>query len=63
MRRVLAPLILLLLALASLPTQAQALVFSFFPEFRPFTASEPAMLLVTGVVLVVLASVGQSRQR
>ena len=63
MRRVLAPLLLLLLGLVSLPTQAQALVFSLFPDL-PWPMSEPAMLLVTGVVLVVLGSTGgRARQR
>jgi hypothetical protein len=54
---------LLLLAVVHAPTQAQALVSSFFPDIFPIATSEPAMLLLTGLALLSLASVGSSRQR
>jgi hypothetical protein len=63
MRRVVAPLILLLLAVVYTPTQAQALVFSLFPDIRPLASSEPAMLLLTGVALLTFAAAGRPRSR
>jgi hypothetical protein len=51
---------LLLLALAHTPTQAQAVVFSFFPDF--LGTNEPAMLVLTGAALLSLAHLG-SRPR
>jgi hypothetical protein len=61
MRRALAPLMLLLLAVVYAPTQAQALVFSLFPDIRPLASSEPVMLLLTGLALLTLASAGRPR--
>lgn len=63
MRKVVAPLMLLMLAMVHAPTQAQALVSSFFPDIFPLAASEPVMLLVTGLALLGLASVASSRPR
>ena len=63
MRKVVAPVMLLLMAVVHAPTNAQALVSSFFPDIFPLASSEPAMLVVTGIALLSLASVGGSRQR
>ncbi len=64
MRKILALLTLLLLAVVHAPTQAQALVSSLFPDIFPLATSEPAMLLLTGLALLSLASLGtSSRQR
>jgi hypothetical protein len=60
MRRAVAPLMLLLLAVLHAPTQAQALV-SFLPDFF-FSTNEPATLILTGVALLSLSQVG-SRSR
>ena len=43
--------------------QAQALVSSFFPDIFPLATSEPVLLLLTGLALLSLASVGSNRQR
>ena len=63
MRKIMALLTLLMLAVVHAPAQAQALVSSFFPDIFPLASSEPAMLVVTGIALLSLASVGSSRQR
>jgi hypothetical protein len=63
MRKVVAPLMLLLLAVVHGPTQAQALVSSFFPDIFPLASSEPATLILTGLALLSLASVGITRSR
>jgi len=63
MRRIIAPLMLLLLAVVHGPTQAQALVSSLFPNVFPLATSEPAMLLLTGLALLSLSSVGRGRTR
>ena len=47
MRKVIAPVMLLLLAVVHGPTQAQALVSSLFPNVFPLATSEPAMLFLT----------------
>jgi len=60
MMRVVAPLLLLLLAVVHAPTQAQALVFSVFGELFPFGTNEPGMLFLTGVTLLSLAYLGRS---
>jgi hypothetical protein len=54
---------LLLLAVVHGPTQAQALVSSFFPDIFPLATSEPAMLLLTGLALLSLSAVGRTRSR
>ena len=63
MRKVLAPVVLLFLAMVHAPTHAQALVSSIFPDIFPLAASEPAMLVLTGLALLSLASVGSTRHR
>jgi hypothetical protein len=63
MRKIVAPLLLLLLAVVHAPRQAQALVSSFFPDIFPLATSEPIMMLLTGLALISLASVGNNRQR
>jgi hypothetical protein len=63
MRKILAPLMLLMLAVVHAPTQAQALVSSLFPDIFPLATSEPVMLLLTGLALLSLASVGSNRPR
>ena len=63
MRSVVAPVMLLLLAVVHAPTQAQALVSSFFPDIVPVDTSEPVTLLLTGAALLSLSSVCTSRQR
>jgi hypothetical protein len=59
MRRVVASLLLLLLAVVHAPTQAQAVVFSVFGELFPFGTNEPGMLFLTGVSLLSLAYLGR----
>jgi len=61
MRRVVASLMLLLLAVLHGPTQAQALVSSLFSGHLPVGTNEPAMLFLTGVVLLSLARLGKHR--
>jgi hypothetical protein len=63
MRRGVAAVMLLLLAVVHAPGSAQALVFSLFPDILPLGAHEPMALLVTGVALLTLAQVGRSRAR
>jgi len=63
MRKVIAPVMLLLLAVVHGPTQAQALVSSLFPNVFPLATSEPAMLFLTGLTLLSLSSVGRGRTR
>ena len=63
MRKVIAPVMLLLIAVIHGPTQAQALVSSLFPNVFPLATSEPAMLLLMGLALLSLSSVGRGRIR
>ena len=64
MRKIVGPLLLLMLAVVHAPRQAQALVSSFFPDIHfPLATSEPVMLLLTGLALISLASVGSNRPR
>jgi hypothetical protein len=63
MRKIIAPVMLLLLAVVHGPTQAQALVSSLFPSVFPLATSEPAMLFLTGLALLSLSSVGRGRTR
>jgi hypothetical protein len=63
MRKVIGPVTLLLIAVIHGPTQAQALVSSLFPNVFPLATSEPAMLLLTGLALLSLSSVGRGRVR
>ena len=59
MRRAVAVLMVLLLAVLHAPTSAQALMSSFLPDLFPIGTSEPAMLILTGVALLSLARVGK----
>lgn len=59
MRRVVASLLLLLLAVIHTPSQAQAVVLSVFGDLFPFGTNEPAMLFLTGVGLLSLAFLGR----
>ena len=63
MRKIVKLLLLLMLAVVHAPRQAQALVSSFFPDIFPLATSEPVMLLLTGLALLSLASVGSQRSR
>ncbi|HEV8585430.1 MAG TPA: hypothetical protein VGT02_10730 [Methylomirabilota bacterium] len=63
MRKVIAPALLLLLAVLHAPTNAQALVSSLFPNVFPLAASEPGTLVLTGLALIGLSSVGRGRAR
>ena len=63
MRKVIAPVMLLLLAVVHGPMQAQALVSSLFPNVFPLATSAAAMLFLTGLALLSLASVGRGRTR
>jgi hypothetical protein len=57
MRRAVALLAVLLLAVLHAPSSAQALMSSFLTDILP--TGEPAMLIVTGVALLCLARVGE----
>jgi hypothetical protein len=60
MKRVVASILLLLLAVLHAPTQAQAFMLSMFHDLFPFGASsEPGMLILTGVTLLSLAHLGR----
>ena len=63
MRKAIAPVTLLLIAIIHGPTQAQALVSSLFPNVFPLATSEPAVLVLTGLALLSLSSVGRGRAR
>ena len=63
MRRVVASLLLLLLAVVHAPTQAQAVVMSMFQDLFTFgSTNEPGMLFLTGVTLLSLAHLGRTRR-
>ena len=62
MRRAVASLMLLLVAVAHAPMPAQALGFSVFQDILPFgITSEPISLFLTGLALLSLAQLGQRR--
>ena len=62
MRRAVASLMLLLVAIAHAPTPAQALMFSVFQDIFPFgVTSEPISLFLTGLALLSLARVDHRR--
>lgn len=61
MRRAVAFLMVVLLAVLHTPTSAQALMSSLLSDFFPFGTGEPGMLFLTGVALLSLARIG-SRQ-
>jgi hypothetical protein len=58
MRRALATLMVLLLAIVHAPTQAQALIFPAL-QLLPFSTNEPGMLFLTGIALLSLARLGR----
>jgi hypothetical protein len=60
-RLLIAPMMILLLAVLQAPTQAQAL----FLDFLPFSigTSEPVALLLTGLALLTLARIGVTSSR
>ena len=62
MRRVVASLMILLVAIVHTPTPAQALVLSMFQDIFPFgITSEPVSLFLTGLALLSLAQLGHRR--
>ena len=60
MRKVVAPIVVLLMGLLYAPTTAQALVPAFLSEYLPFTTAEPIGLLLTGIALLSLSRIGSS---
>ena len=60
--RILATVLVLLLAVVHAPTPAQALVRSVFHDLFPFGTNEPGMLLLTGITLLSLAYAGRPRR-
>jgi hypothetical protein len=64
MRVIVAPVMLLLLALLHAPPQAQALFFDFLPvDLAEFGASEPVTLALTGLALLSLARLSAPSDR
>jgi hypothetical protein len=65
MRRLIMPMMMILmLAVLHTPLPAQALFFDLFPStFLDLGASEPVMLILTGLALLGLGRVGPHRPR
>ncbi len=64
MQGVVAPLMILLLALLHAPNQAQALLFDFLPaNWVALGSSEPVTLLLTGLALFSLGRVSLTSAR
>ena len=64
MRGMVAPVMVLLLALLHAPPQAQALLFDYLPsDIVQLSASEPVTLLLTALALLSLARVGTASGR
>ena len=61
MRKVVAPIILLLAAVVQTPLPAQARLFELLPY--PIVTSEPVVLFLTGLALISLSSFGSHRSR
>jgi hypothetical protein len=61
MRKVVAPIVVLLMGLLYAPTTAQALVPAFLSEYLHFTTAEPVGLFLTGAALLSLSRIGISR--
>jgi hypothetical protein len=59
MRRAVALLMVVLLAVLHAPSSAQALMSSLLQDLFPHATSEPAMLLLTGAALLCLARMGK----
>ena len=62
MRRMMAALIWMLVAVVHTPTDAQAVVYSFFPGFLSFGSHETATLFLTGVALLSLPALRRRRR-
>ena len=62
MRRMLAALIWWLVGVVHTPSDAQAVVYSFFPGFLSFGGHEPATLFLTGVALLSLPALRGRRR-
>jgi hypothetical protein len=58
MRRVLALIMVVFLAVVHAPTPAQALVFSVLQDLFPGT-NEPGLLILTGITLLSLSQLGR----
>jgi hypothetical protein len=61
MRKAVALLMVLLLAVLHTPSSAQALMSSLLSDFFPFGTGEPGMLFLTGLALLSLARIGSRR--
>jgi len=61
MRKVVTPVILLLVAIVHAPLPAQARLFELLPY--PFPTSEPVVLFLTGLALLSLGRFGSHRAR
>jgi len=61
MRKVVAPITLLLAAIVHAPLPAQARLFELLPY--PIATSEPVILLLTGLALLSLSRFGSHRSR
>jgi hypothetical protein len=62
MRRTLAALIWLLVAVVHTPGDAQAVVYSFFPGWLGVGSHEPATLFLTGMALLSLPALSRTRR-
>ena len=60
MRRAVSVAMILLLAVVHAPSSAQALMSSFWPDLFPLGTGEPAVLLLTGVVLLSFRRLSRS---
>lgn len=63
MRKIRALVVLLVLTVTVAPTPAQALVTTWFSDLFPTAPGESITLLLTGIALLSLASVGRARPR
>ena len=61
MRKAVALLMVLLLAVLHTPSSAQAFMSSLLSDFFPFGTGEPGMLFLTGLALLSLARIGSRR--
>jgi hypothetical protein len=63
MSRIVASVLMLLLAVIHAPTPAQAFVLSVFHDLFPFGTNEPGILFLTGITLLSLSYAGRPRAR
>jgi hypothetical protein len=62
MRKLVGPILILVLAVLHAPQPAQALLYEYFPStFLDLGANEPVMLLVTGLALLGLGRAAAAR--